>query len=46
MNIKDIEKWLLASGHFFVNCQKCPNRKVGCTKNCKFYKSYKRGKKI
>lgn len=42
MNNNDIEKWLLARGFFFEKCQKCVKRKVGCAKDCKFYKAYKR----
>jgi hypothetical protein len=44
MSNKDIEKWLLARGFFFENCQKCVNRKEGCHKNCKFIKAYERKK--
>lgn len=41
MSDKDIEKWVLDRG-FFADCRKCPERKEGCHKNCKFFESYKR----
>ena len=46
MNDNDIEKLIFASGFFFAKCEKCVNRKVGCAKDCKFYKAYKRRAKI
>ena len=41
---KATEKWLLSRG-VFVDCTKCPKKSEGCFKNCKFYQSYKKGKK-
>ena len=43
MSNKDIENWLL-SKVVFVDCRKCVNRKEGCNKNCKFFKSYMRNR--
>lgn len=42
MSSKDIENWLLARGMILTDCRKCPERKEGCHKNCKFGKAYKR----
>lgn len=39
----EFEDWWLAQ-HPFVDCTKCPERKKGCHKNCKFIKAYKKEK--
>jgi hypothetical protein len=39
-----MEEYLLARGIGFPQCPKCPERKEGCHKNCKFIKAYKKEK--
>jgi hypothetical protein len=39
-----MEEYLLARGIRFPQCPKCPERKEGCHKNCKFIKAYKKEK--
>ena len=41
---KATENWLLSKG-VFVDCRKCLEKSEGCYKHCKFYQSYKKGKK-
>lgn len=39
---KALEKWALARGIGYPrSCPKCPERKEGCYKNCRFLKAYK-----
>ena len=39
----EFEDWWLAQ-HPFIDCTRCPMRKQGCHKNCKFVKAYERKK--
>lgn len=41
---KAMEEYLLARGIGFPSCPKCPERKEGCYKDCKFVKAYKKEK--